>query len=96
MKERYFRSIYITRLQQITWYLFFFWFALANFLYIFEDQTADLFSYWGVVLILLSTTLVIAAIGEQFRRTRLFRFWLLCYMLIVILIAVIIAKVYFS
>ncbi len=96
MKERYFRSKYITRLQQASWYLFLLCFALATLLYFFENKTAELVSYWGIVLILLSTTIVIATIGEQFRKTRLFRFWLLCYMLIVILLAVIIAKVYFS
>lgn len=96
MKERYFRSKYITRFQQIAWYLFLLGFAVATSLFYFGYSLAETISYWGIVLILLSTSTVIVTIGEQFRKTRLFRFWLLCYMLIIILFSVIITKVYFS
>jgi NADH:ubiquinone oxidoreductase subunit 6 (subunit J) len=95
MKERYFRSKYITRLQQTAWYLFLFCFAVATAFYFLGYPQAEIISYWGIVLILLITSIVIVTIGEQFRKTNLFRFWLLCYMLIVILLSVIIAKVYF-
>ena len=96
MKERYFQSKYITWLQQATWYLFLLGFGAATALFYFGYSLAEKIGYWGIVLILVSTSTIIVIIGEQFRKTRLFRFWLLCYMLIIILFSVIITKVYFS
>jgi len=96
MTEGYFKLKYVTLLQQSAWYIFLFGFAAATALLFLENSLADTVIYWGIVFVLLSTSLVIIVIGEQFRKTRLFRFWLLCYMLIVILLAVIVAKVYFA
>jgi len=51
---------------------------------------------WGIMLIFAVVGVKIVLLAELFRRARLYRFWLLCYMLLVILLSTIVLKTYFA
>jgi hypothetical protein len=94
VKERYFRIKVLTRLQSIAWYVFLSLFLSATALFFFESPAANRVAYWGLVVILGFTLAKIIILGEQFRAARLYRFWLLSYLLVVILLSTALLKVY--
>ena len=85
----------LTRLQQFLWYCAFAWFFLVCVLYLFDTSLAASVSHGGVVFVVVVTVVRIVALMEVFRRARLYRFWLLGCVLILVLISTILLK-YFS
>jgi hypothetical protein len=95
VKERYFRIKGLTRLQSIAWYVFLGLFLTATVLFIFESPAANRVAYWGLVVILGLTLVKIIILSEQFRTARLYRFWLLSYLLVVLILSTALLKAYF-
>lgn len=95
MKEQYFRIKVLIRLQRASWYLFLGCFLLGTILYVLELPIASNVAFWGVVVILAMTLVKIFILAEQFRMARLYRFWLLSYALLFILLSTLLLKVYF-
>lgn len=95
MREKYFNVDFLIKVQQITWYLVICYFALVFALMILSiEAPVDLISY-GVVLILAATGVKLIVMAEQFRMSGLKRFWILSYLLVLILVAVVIQR-YFA
>lgn len=96
MKEQYFRIKSLIRLQRVSWYLIFGCFLLATVLYLLELPIAGRVAFWGLVALLAMILIKIFLLAEQFRAARLYRFWLLSYTLLFILLSTVLVKVYFS
>ncbi|MFQ6008676.1 MAG: hypothetical protein ACE5K8_06960 [Candidatus Zixiibacteriota bacterium] len=94
MKERYFRIKGLMRLQSIAWYAFLGFFLSATALFFFESPAADHIANWGIVVIFGLTLTKIIILSEQFRAARLYRFWLLSYLLVVIVLSTVLLKMY--
>ncbi|MBU2534460.1 MAG: hypothetical protein KKB37_17100 [Alphaproteobacteria bacterium] len=96
MRERYFQTTVITRLQRWSWYLLAIWFGIASLLSFVSHPQAGIVARWGVVAILAVIGLKVVIIAELFRAARLYRYWLLGYMLLVILLFTVILKTYLA
>lgn len=96
MKERYFHTVVITHLQHWAWYLLLVWFGLATVLFRHAHVASETISRWGVVAILAVVGLEVVLIAELFRKARLYRYWLLGYTLLVILLFTIVLKTYLA
>ena len=92
MKERYFHSKILIQLQTISWYLFLGCFLLASVLYLLELPMAGKVAVWGVMVILAMTIIKIIILAEQFRVARLYRFWMLSYILLFILASTVLLR----
>ncbi len=95
MKERSFQSKHLIRLQVVSWYLFLGCFVVATVLYALKHPLGDTIAFGGVIIVLIMTIVKILVLAEQFRLARLYRFWLLSYMLLIILLLTILLKRYF-
>lgn len=96
MKEPFFQIKSLIRLQRVSWYLIFGCFLLATVLYLLELPIAGRVAFWGLIALLVMTLIKIFLLAEQFRAARLYRFWLLSYTLLFILLSTVLLKVYFS
>ena len=96
MKEQHFNIKSLIRLQRVSWYLIFGCFLLATVLYLLELPIAGRVAFGGLIALLAIILIKIFLLAEQFRAARLYRFWLLSYTLLFILLSTILLKVYFS
>ena len=96
MKDQHFRIKPLIRLQRVSWYLIFGCFLLATVLYLLELPIAGRVAFGGLVALLAMTLIKIFLLAEQFRAARLYRFWLLSYALLFVLLSTVLLKVYFS
>lgn len=81
-----FNSKPILLLQSIAWYLLGGWFAVTVTFLAIGNQVAPTLSFIGLLIILATIVTRIIVMAEQFRRARLYRFALLSYLLLLILI----------
>lgn len=96
MNERYFRNDIVVRLQRLFWRLVFFVFAVATGLYAVAPDIAEIVTLGGVIATLLIVAILTITIAELFRKANLYRFWLLSYMLLLILLSIIVLETYFT
>jgi membrane protein insertase Oxa1/YidC/SpoIIIJ len=75
----------LSRFDRYAWYFFFVWFAGVTLLQLVLHPNAALLGFWGVVLVLLTTVLRLALLGEEFRRRRRTRLCLASYGLVALL-----------
>jgi hypothetical protein len=94
VKEPFFQIKFLIRLQRVSWYLIFGCFLLATFLYLLQLSIAESVAFWGLIALLTMTLVKIFLLAEQFRAARLYRFWLLSYTLLLILLSTVLLKVY--
>jgi len=92
MKENYFDTTPLIKWQRWSWYIFSAYFALVTVLFVAGSGIAETLTVWGIVGILVSTLLKIFLFVKQFQKARLFRFSLLSYLLVVILLSTVILK----
>ncbi len=85
----------LNRLQKVLWYLLLVWFAFVFVACLVLPSIAADLARWGVIMIVLITALRIVALGEIFRRKKLYRFWLLACTLVLVLISTVLLK-YFT
>lgn len=96
MRERYFHVSTLVRLQAVSWYLFALWFGAVTIMFCAEWPAAADLAFWGVVMILAVVAVIVVLIAELFRRSRLYRYWLLAYMLLVILLSTVVLKTWLA
>lgn len=96
MRERYFQVSTLVRLQALSWYLFGLWFGAATIMFCVELPLAADLAFWGVITVLAVVAVIVVLIAELFRRSRLYRYWLLSYMLLVILLSTVILKTWLA
>lgn len=96
MRERYFRIGTIIWLQRLFWVLFVIVFGLATGLYIVEHPLANDVAAGGAFAILFIVAVITITMAELFRIARLYRYWLLSYMLLAILLSTILLRTYFA
>ncbi len=96
MREAYFHTPVITLLQRWAWYLLTLWFGVASILYGYSHPLAGAVARWGVVAMLAVIVLKVILIAELFRRARIYRYWLLGYMLLAILLFTVVLKTYLA
>ena len=94
MKEQYFQIKVLIRLQRVSWYLFLGCFLLGTVLYVLELPVAGSVAFWGITVVLVMTLVKVFILAEQFRAARLYRFCLLGYTLLFILLSTVLLKVY--
>ncbi len=94
MKEPFFKTRYLIRLQSVSWYLIVGCFLLATILYLQHLAVAGRIAFWGLVALLALTLIKVFILAEQFRAARLYRFWLLAYALFFILLSTALLRVY--
>jgi hypothetical protein len=92
VNERYFNIEALIRVQQVTWYVALIYFAVVFGLIMADIRWATALTAYGVGLILMATGLKLVVMAEQFRMAALRRFWILGYLLVLILIAIVILK----
>ena len=92
MNENYFDTTSLIRWQRWSWYIFSAYFALVTVLYVAGSAMAEMLTVWGIVGILVSTMLKIFLFVTQFQKAGLYRFSLLSYLLVVILLSTVILK----
>lgn len=61
-------------------------FALSSILYVLGNELAEMITRWSVVVLLIASVIKVVIMAEQFRRNQLYRHWMLCYTLVVILL----------
>lgn len=89
MKEKIFNVDVLVKVQRVTWYLVLIHFALVFALFLLDFPGAfDLVAY-GIILILAATAVKLVVMAEQFRKAGLVRFWILGYVLVLILMAIV-------
>lgn len=81
-----FNSKPVLLLQSIAWYLLGGWFVVNVFVVALGHQVAPTMSFIGLLIVLATIVTRIIVMAEQFRRARLYRFSLLSYLLLLILI----------
>ena len=96
MKERYFHASLLAAIQTVAWYVFLAYFTIVTVLYMLRIPLANHLAAWGIILILIGTSIEIVVMAEQFRLARFYRYWLLCYTLILVLLGTVWLKVYFT
>ncbi len=84
--DTYFRIKIVLFVQRLSWLGIVAVFTVASVLYALGISTADLVAAGGMAFLLLMVAAKIVLFAEQFRRARLYRFWLLSYLLIVMLL----------
>jgi hypothetical protein len=94
MRERYVRARLLVRYQQRAWYLLTFWFGAVSVLHFLDLGAARVTALIGLIGVLATVGGAIVIVGELFRRARLYRFWLLTWLLIIILLSTVILKTY--
>jgi len=87
-----FSSKPVVLLQSVAWYLLGFWFALSAVLLAIGYKSATTISLIGILIVLATIVGRILFMAELFRRAKLYRLAVLCYLLLLILIATSIAK----
>lgn len=87
MKEKYFNILTILKIQRFSWYFALGYFAVVSVMYFANSAQVVVFSRLGVIYLLAMTILKLFVLAEQFRSVRLYRFWLLSYALVLILIS---------
>ena len=92
MKENYFDTGSLIRWQRWSWYIFSAYFAIVTVMFVAGNRLAETLTVWGIVGILASTLLKIFLFVRQFQKAGLFRFSLLSYLLVVILLSTVILK----
>ena len=92
MKEKYFDTTHLIRWQRWSWYIFSAYFAAVTVLYVAGSGLAETLTFWGIAGILGSTLLKISLFVWQFQKAKLYRFSLLSYLLVVILLSTVILK----
>ncbi|MBN1211070.1 MAG: hypothetical protein JXA92_00700 [candidate division Zixibacteria bacterium] len=92
MTEKQLNIKNLVKLHTSLWYFLILWFALAALWYLLETETAEIFSYTGIVLTIALTILRLAVLSEQFRRLARLRFQLIGYLLILIILVTIMIK----
>lgn len=84
------RSLLLT--QRTLWYLILVWFAATTVLSVFGFPVGAPMAVWGIILVLAATFVRLIFLSEFFRRSALFRNWLLTYLLALILLTAIAVK----
>ena len=92
MNENYFDTMPLIKWQRWSWYIFSAYFALVAALFVAGSPIAETLTAWGIAGILVSTVLKVFLFVRQFQRAGLFRFSLLSYLLVVILLSTVILK----
>ena len=96
MKESYFHTEIVTRWHRWSWYVLTLWFGAAMVVRLLAPTWDERIATWGIMLIFAVVGVKIVLLAELFRRAKLYRFWLLCYMLLVILLSTVLLKTYFA
>jgi len=94
VKENGFSIRPLIVLHGVLWYLFLCWFLLVTVLCLTGERVAGELAYWGIILILAGTAARLFLTAELFRRSALYRYWLLSYMVLLILLSTIILKLW--
>lgn len=92
MTDNDFNTHGLIRIQRIIWYLFLACFGSLTLLYFFMPDIGERLGSLGVILIGLAILARVVVMAEQFRRVRLPRFSLLCYLLVVLMLGTIVAR----
>ncbi len=79
-------------LQRALRYLFFIWFLIVTALSLTGNTVATELAFWGIIIVLVGTITRLLLTAELFRRSALYRHWLLSYILLVILLSTVILK----
>jgi len=96
VKRRHFQIKLLIQLQRVSWRLVLVCFLLATVLYALQLPIASSIAFWSVIALLAVILTTILFLAEQFHTARLYRYWLLSYALIFILLSTILLKVYFT
>ena len=92
MTEKYYNNNALIKVQQFSWYFAFVYFAIVAVLYFIDYANVNVYSIAGVIFVFVVTLLKIFIMAEQFRKAKLYRFWLLSYTLVVILLMIILIR----
>lgn len=76
----------VVKLQSLAWYILAIWFALTSVLFALGVSFVETLSLVGLLIVLTVIFSRIVIMAEQFRRARLYRISLLCYLLLFILV----------
>ncbi|HOD66186.1 MAG TPA: hypothetical protein PLR32_00210 [candidate division Zixibacteria bacterium] len=94
MREHYFRTDIVVRLQRWFWWTIVLLFGAATALWAVDAGRARWVTTWGINVVFLIVAFIIVLMAELFRRARLYRYALLSYLLLVILLSTIALKLY--
>lgn len=86
MSEKYFNIKTIIMIQSYSWYLTLIYFTVVSVMYFLGMEHTDVYARIGVIFILAVTMIKLFVLGEHFRANHLYRYWLLSYVLVIILI----------
>ena len=89
MNEQYFNLQPLIKYQKIVWKAIFLYFLATIVTYFFDSSLAEKLTVGGLIGILIITLLKIVLFIQQFQKAKLFRFALLSYLLIVLLLSTI-------
>ena len=96
MTENFFNLRLLVKVQRYSWRGLFLMLTSAMVLAMVGNPFAERLAWIGVLLALTATVAKVVILAEQFRRSRLYRHWLLAYTLLIILGSIVLIRLLFS
>jgi hypothetical protein len=94
--ENFFNLKLLVKFQRYIWRGLFLVLTSAMVLAMVGNPFAERLAWLGVLLALIATVAKVVILAEQFRRSRLYRHWLLAYTLLTILASIVVIRFLFS